>query len=72
MTAKQEAGRSGIEWFLPSSRTRLWLRRVIMKLAAVPGLDRYFSNALVGKIRMPIEELSGHRQGLSQRAPARR
>ena len=60
------------EWFLPSSRTRLRLRRIIMKLTAVPGLDRYFRNALVGKARVSIEELSGERQCLSRLAPARR
>ncbi len=71
VTAKQQTARSSIEWFLPSSRTRLWLRRIAARLTAVPWLDRYVSNALVGKVRIPIEELSGHRQGLSQRAPAR-
>lgn len=72
VTAKQQTGRSGIEWFLPSSSTRLWLRRIVLRLTAVPGLDRYFGNALVGKTRVSIDELGGERQCLSRLAPARR
>ncbi len=68
--AKQEAGRSGIEWFLPSSRTRLWLRRIAAKLTAVPGLDSVVSNALVGKSRVSLEELSGERNSLIRIAAA--
>lgn len=55
---KQQAGRSGLEWFLPSTRRRLWLRRVVTNLAAVPGVDRIVANALAGKRRSSIEELS--------------
>ncbi|MGH3926673.1 MAG: FAD-dependent monooxygenase, partial [Pseudonocardiaceae bacterium] len=71
VTAKQQTGRDVIEWFLPSSRTRLWMRRIMAKLTAVPGLDRYVSTALAGKARVSIEELSGEHQRLNQIAPAR-
>ncbi len=56
---KQEVARRGIEWFLPSSSLRLWLRRIVLKLMRLPGLDRYFGTALVGKSNATIEELSG-------------
>ncbi|MGH3948276.1 MAG: FAD-dependent monooxygenase [Pseudonocardiaceae bacterium] len=61
VTVKQEAGRRGIEWFLPSTTTRLWMRRIVLNLSAVRGLDRYFGSALVGKTRVSIDDLSGDR-----------
>lgn len=61
VTAKQQTGRSAIEWFLPSSVARLWLRRVATALATVPGFNRVVSNALVGKTPVSLEELSGER-----------
>lgn len=56
---KQRVGRRGAEWFLPSSRLRLWLRRIVLKLANLPVLDRYFATALVGKSTATVEQLSG-------------
>lgn len=55
---KQQVARRGVEWFLPSSSLRLWLRRIVLKLMSLPGLDRYFGTALVGKSNATIEELS--------------
>ncbi|MQA17082.1 MAG: FAD-dependent oxidoreductase [Pseudonocardiaceae bacterium] len=72
VTSKQATGRSGIEWFLPSSPTRLRMRRIMTKLTVVPGLDRYVGNALVGKARVSLEELSGERGRLRQATTARR
>lgn len=62
---KQRIGRRGAQWFLPSSSLRLWLRRAMLKLTDLPGLDRYFGTALVGKSNATIEELSGGRRELS-------
>ncbi|MGH3906571.1 MAG: FAD-dependent monooxygenase [Pseudonocardiaceae bacterium] len=59
ITEKQQVARRGIEWFLPSSSLRLWLRRIVLKLMKLPGLDRYFGTALVGKSNATIEELRG-------------
>jgi 2-polyprenyl-6-methoxyphenol hydroxylase-like FAD-dependent oxidoreductase len=46
---KQQVARRGVDWFLPSSPRRLWLRRVVLRLMTLPGLGRYFGTALVGK-----------------------
>lgn len=48
-TEKQAVGRKGTRWFLPSTAWELRARRLILKLTAIPGLDRFFARALVGK-----------------------
>ena len=47
--AKQEAGRRSARWFLPATRTQLWLRRASLMLAALPGWDRVVGAGLVGR-----------------------
>lgn len=49
VTERQERGRKGIGWFLPDSRGRLFARRMAMRAMAIPGVNRMFSTALVGK-----------------------
>ncbi|MGV9533975.1 hypothetical protein ACWDR9_10035 [Streptosporangium sandarakinum] len=61
VTEKQEVARRGAEWFPPSSPTRLRLCRLALKLMNLPGLDRYFGTALIGKSAAAIEALSGTR-----------
>ncbi|MQA24504.1 MAG: FAD-dependent oxidoreductase [Micromonosporaceae bacterium] len=63
---KQQTGRRGIEWFLPSTQRRLWLRRVALKVMTLPGLDRYLGGALVGKVRVPIDDLAADPQTLRE------
>nr|WP_042186773.1 FAD-dependent monooxygenase [Kibdelosporangium sp. MJ126-NF4]CEL17545.1 FAD-dependent oxidoreductase [Kibdelosporangium sp. MJ126-NF4]CTQ91229.1 FAD-dependent oxidoreductase [Kibdelosporangium sp. MJ126-NF4] len=46
---KQRIGRSGARWFLPRSAFQLWLRRVVLRLARLPVLDRWVATVLVGK-----------------------
>lgn len=55
---KQAVGRKGTEWFLPSSTARLWMRRAALKLSRLPGLDRLFGSALVGKSAASIDDLT--------------
>ncbi|MCE0488385.1 FAD-dependent monooxygenase [Ornithinimicrobium sediminis] len=55
--AKQEVGRRGAKWFLPSSRTRLWLRRASLKLTALPGWDRIAGQGLVGKTHLSLTDI---------------
>lgn len=51
---RQRAGRSGIEWFLPSSPAALRKRRVALRLFALPGLNRVLTGSLVGRTRVPV------------------
>ena len=53
---KQRSARRGAEWFLPSSAVRLPFRRFAMRLVNVPGLDRYFGSALLGKATALVKE----------------
>lgn len=54
---KQRVARNGVEWFLPSSRWRLWLRWAVLKLTGIPGVDRLFVTALAGKPTTVVEQL---------------
>ncbi|GAA0222347.1 FAD-dependent monooxygenase [Saccharothrix mutabilis subsp. mutabilis] len=46
---KQQVARNGARWFLPSTTTRLRARRVAMRLAGLPWIDRRIAVSLVGK-----------------------
>lgn len=48
---KQRAGRRGAGWFLPASRPRLKLRRVVLGASQAPGVRRLISVALSGRTR---------------------
>ncbi|GAA4908890.1 2-polyprenyl-6-methoxyphenol hydroxylase-like FAD-dependent oxidoreductase [Stackebrandtia albiflava] len=56
-TERQETARRGIDWFLPNSRGRLVMRRIAARLMRLPGLDRRFGNALIGKSRVSVGRL---------------
>ncbi len=63
--AAQQAGRRGAEWFLPLTEARRRRRRLMLRLMALPGLDRLLAQGLVGRTRRP------RRSGVSPvRAPA--
>lgn len=55
--AKQDVGRRGTEWFLPSSTARLWLRRASLQLTVLPGWDRVVSDGLVGRTNLSLADL---------------
>ncbi|MGD8202291.1 FAD-dependent monooxygenase [Ornithinimicrobium sp. W1679] len=61
--AKQEVGRRGARWFLPSSRARLWLRRASLKLTALPGWDRVAGQGLVGKTQLSLTDIGARPVG---------
>ncbi len=63
--AKQEVGRRGAKWFLPSSRARLWLRRASLKLTALPGWDRIAGQGLVGKTHLSLTDIAADAARLS-------
>jgi 2-polyprenyl-6-methoxyphenol hydroxylase-like FAD-dependent oxidoreductase len=56
---KQRVARGGARWFLPSSRTEVLVRRVVLKLARIPGVDRYVATALAGKPAAVVANLRG-------------
>ncbi|GIG71027.1 FAD-dependent monooxygenase [Phytomonospora endophytica] len=56
---RQRKGRQGIDWFLPHSRGRLFARRMAMRAMVVPGVNRLFSTALVGKSHEPVLSAGG-------------
>lgn len=58
ITEKQRVARQRVRWFLPESQLRLRARRTIMKLASLPGFDRYIHAALIGKSTAVGEELN--------------
>jgi 2-polyprenyl-6-methoxyphenol hydroxylase-like FAD-dependent oxidoreductase len=57
--AKQEVGRRGARWFLPSSTARLLMRRALLHLAALPGGRRVVGRGLVGRPDPPLARLVG-------------
>lgn len=66
---KQRAGREGVEWFLPSSRTRLLLRRLALALTRIPALSRRLSTALVGQTRVSLADFSADDRSLVGAGP---
>ncbi|GAA1033888.1 MULTISPECIES: FAD-dependent monooxygenase [Amycolatopsis] len=54
---KQQVARNGARWFLPDSKPQLQLRRLALKLARVPGIDRFVAGSLTGKSTALITNL---------------
>jgi 2-polyprenyl-6-methoxyphenol hydroxylase-like FAD-dependent oxidoreductase len=46
---KQTIGRAGARWSLPETATQLRIRRAALRIARLPGLDRYLAALVVGK-----------------------
>jgi 2-polyprenyl-6-methoxyphenol hydroxylase-like FAD-dependent oxidoreductase len=46
---KQRVGRNAARWFLPRTPTQLRVRRAVLALSAVPGIDRLVAGSLAGK-----------------------
>ncbi|MDY6999525.1 MAG: FAD-dependent monooxygenase [Actinomycetota bacterium] len=46
---KQKAGRAAARWFLPDNRLALWIRRAVLKLAAIPPVNRAVGALIAGK-----------------------
>jgi len=67
---KQKVGRSGTRWFLPASTWQLLVRRVVLRAARLPFIDRVISETLAGKSSALIVDL--HRAGTRWRAEAQR
>lgn len=54
---KQDVGRRGTEWFLPSSAARVRLRRAALKLTLLPGWDRVVGGGLVGRTNLSLADV---------------
>lgn len=54
---KQRVARKGARWFLPESPTQLRVRRAAMKLARVPGIDRFVAGSVTGKSIAVVQQL---------------
>lgn len=46
---KQRVGRNAARWFLPRTPAQLRVRRVVLALSGVPGVDRLIAGSLAGK-----------------------
>ncbi len=46
---RQERGRNGARWFVPTTAGQRRLRRAALALAGLPGTDRLLATALIGK-----------------------
>ena len=55
---RQSAARTGTSWFLPDTALRLRLRRLVLRLAALPGVDRRVASAMSGKPSRVVEDLA--------------
>jgi 2-polyprenyl-6-methoxyphenol hydroxylase-like FAD-dependent oxidoreductase len=55
---KQETARTGVRWFVPSTRGQWRLRRAAFAAARLPLADRLLAVALVGKPTAIIADLS--------------
>jgi 2-polyprenyl-6-methoxyphenol hydroxylase-like FAD-dependent oxidoreductase len=49
VSASQEAGVSAAQWFVPATRYAALMRRTMIRLEGIPGMERLISSALIGK-----------------------
>ncbi|GAA4416848.1 FAD-dependent monooxygenase [Georgenia halophila] len=68
---KQQVARQSVRWFLPRSRVQVWLRRVMLALARLPGFDRLVVGAIGGKHTTIVRELA-HQSGRLRDTSTRR
>ncbi|MBB5855535.1 FAD-dependent oxidoreductase [Amycolatopsis umgeniensis] len=60
VTEKQHVARRGARWFLPANRLLLQARRIFLRVAKLPGLERPLAAAVTGKSTALVTNL---RQG---------
>ncbi|MGW5877379.1 FAD-dependent monooxygenase [Nocardiopsis terrae] len=59
---RQRTARTGTSWFLPDTPTRLRLRRMFLRLSALPGVDRLVATSLSGKPTRVVKDLASTAQ----------
>lgn len=57
---KQLAGRKAARWFLPRSTAALRLRRLMLAMTRVPGVDQLVIGSLAGKQTTVVKQLRDH------------
>ncbi|MDS1271791.1 FAD-dependent monooxygenase [Lipingzhangella sp. LS1_29] len=57
VTERQRAARTGTSWFLPADPVRLWLRRLFLNIATLPGVGRLIATSLTGKPSRVVRDL---------------
>ncbi|MBE2999571.1 FAD-dependent monooxygenase [Nocardiopsis sp. HNM0947] len=55
---RQRAARTGTGWFLPTTPGRLRLRRLALRLSALPGVDRLVATSVSGRPTRAIQDLA--------------
>ncbi|CAL9365836.1 putative protein [Nocardiopsis dassonvillei] len=55
---RQRAALTGTSWFLPDTPLRLRLRRMVLRLSALPGVDRWVASAMSGKPSRVVGDLA--------------
>ena len=65
---KQRVGRKAARWFLPRSTTELRLRRAMLALSAVPGVNRLIAGSLAGKQTTVVRQLRHHPDKIGTRS----
>ena len=55
---RQRSARTGTQWFLPTTPAQLRLRRLALKLSALPGVDRMVATAVSGRPTRAIQDLA--------------
>lgn len=63
MAEKQQAGRRGANWFLPSRPFQLWARRMVVRAARLPAVTPLIAKAVTGNHDTPLADVirSGRR-----------
>lgn len=66
---KQQVARNGVRWFVPDSPRQLWVRRAALRLARLPGFDRYVAGVLAGKSTAVVTQLTESARSLDHTTP---
>ena len=62
---KQQVARSAARWFLPRSRSQLWVRRAMLKLIRLPLVNRTAAATVAGKSTAVIHNLRNDAEPVS-------
>ena len=69
VTDKQRVARKSARWFLPRSGREIRIRRAVLRLSRLPGLDRYLAGLVSGKPTTVVRHLhasSGEAMGIRE------